>query len=271
MKKLFYLFALVCACVSFVSCEEEDNAIKLTVHTSAYDVVKDLKDVNGKLCFTGQLQDGLQIRVSFLVLKQKGNNVSIVSNDTRYLTHIEEIASYTTEELEPGDYSVIVTSDFVKGKTEYNQISISEQYKGFSVTCLQSAGVYNAFGTAYMRDIMMDSKKEVTLNTIRRGSLVTFLLKNTDKMTDNSYSLAMEKFSYTAYGHFAEDFNYNTQTMMHTWATATTGVQHYCATTGAVTNPMSLRWQGDDFSQKLSNGKDVVFEVDFATGKVTAK
>ena len=29
MKKLFYLFALVYACVSLVSCEEEDNAIKI--------------------------------------------------------------------------------------------------------------------------------------------------------------------------------------------------------------------------------------------------
>ena len=40
MKKLFYLFALVYACVSLVSCEEEDNAIKLTINTSVYDVVK---------------------------------------------------------------------------------------------------------------------------------------------------------------------------------------------------------------------------------------
>ena len=52
MKKLFYLFALVYACVSLVSCEEEDNAIKLTINTSVYDVVKDLKDAKRMSCPT---------------------------------------------------------------------------------------------------------------------------------------------------------------------------------------------------------------------------
>lgn len=97
MKKLFYLFALVYACVSLVSCEEEDNAIKLTINTSVYDVVKDLKDAKGDLYFTDELSDGLRIRVSFLVVKQAGNDVSIVANDSRYLSNISAIASYTTE------------------------------------------------------------------------------------------------------------------------------------------------------------------------------
>lgn len=220
MKKLFYLFALVYACVSLVSCEEEDNAIKLTINTSVYDVVKDLKDAKGDLYFTDELSDGLRIRVSFLVVKQAGNDVSIVANDSRYLSNISAIASYTTEELEPGDYSVIVTSDFVKGNIEYNQVSINKQYKGLSVECLQSAGVYNAFGTAYMSDIVMDSKKEITLNTVRKGGLVTFLLKNTDKMTDDSYTLTMEKFTYTAYGKFGDDFSYRTE------ASNTSGRRH---------------------------------------------
>ena len=45
-----------------VSCEdEEDNAIKLTVNTSAYDVVKGLKSVDGNLFFTGELTVGLQL------------------------------------------------------------------------------------------------------------------------------------------------------------------------------------------------------------------
>ena len=122
MKKLFYLFALVYACVSLVSCEEEDNAIKLTINTSVYDVVKDLKDAKGDLYFTDELSDGLRIRVSFLVVKQAGNDVSIVANDSRYLSNISAIASYTTEELEPGDYSVIVTSDFVKGNIDQQTV-----------------------------------------------------------------------------------------------------------------------------------------------------
>lgn len=271
MKKLFYLFALVYACVSLVSCEEEDNAIKLTINTSVYDVVKDLKDAKGDLYFTDELSDGLRIRVSFLVVKQAGNDVSIVANDSRYLSNISAIASYTTEELEPGDYSVIVTSDFVKGNIEYNQVSINKQYKGLSVECLQSAGVYNAFGTAYMNDIVMDSKKEITLNTVRKGGLVTFLLKNTDKMTDDSYTLTMEKFTYTAYGKFGDDFSYRTEAMQHKWTAGMTAVQHYCAATGAVIDPMTLGWQGDTYKIKLGNGKDVVLELDFATGKVTSK
>lgn len=268
MKKLFYL--LVCACISLVSCDNDDT-ITLTVDTSAYDAVKDLTDVEGNLYFTDQLTDELQIRVSYLVLKQDKNQVSIVSNATRYISDIKSIASYTTEELEPGEYSVIVVSDFVKGNAEFNEVTVNNQYKGFSVSCSESAGVYNAFGTAYMSDITVDSKKTVALNTIRRGSLVTFLLKNTDQMTNKSYSLTMEKFTYTAYGHFAEDFSYRTETMKHTWATDVKGVQHYCATTGAVINPMALNWQGTSLEKKLSNGKDVIFELDFASGKVTSK
>ena len=62
-----------------MSCEdEEDNAIKLTVNTSAYDVVKGLKSVDGNLLFTGELTDGLQLRFTYLVLKQGEEEVSIV-------------------------------------------------------------------------------------------------------------------------------------------------------------------------------------------------
>ena len=52
MKGLLYLFVCLCVCISLVSCEdEEDNAIKLTINTSAYDVVKGLKSVDGNLLF----------------------------------------------------------------------------------------------------------------------------------------------------------------------------------------------------------------------------
>ena len=122
-----------------------------------------------------------------------------------------------------------------------------------------------------MSDIVMDSKKEITLNTVRKGGLVTFLLKNTDKMTDDSYTLTMEKFTYTAYGRFGDDFSYRTEAMQHKWTAGMTAVQHYCAATGAVIDPMTLGWQGDTYKIKLGNGKDVVLELDFATGKVTSK
>lgn len=99
MKKLFYLFALVCVCLWFTSCEDDD-AVKLTINTSAYDVVKDLKDADGNLYFTGKLEDDLQIRISFLVRKHVSNSFEIVAQGIRYINDIKSIASYTTQELD---------------------------------------------------------------------------------------------------------------------------------------------------------------------------
>ena len=138
MKGLFYLFLCLCVCISLVSCEdEEDNAIKLTVNTSAYDVVKGLKSVDGNLLFTGELTDGLQLRFTYLVLKQGEEEVSIVAKDTRYVSNVKDVASYTTGELEPGEYRVVVVSDFVRGDKEFNWLAFDTQTKGFSVLGLR--------------------------------------------------------------------------------------------------------------------------------------
>ena len=277
MKKLFYLFALVCVCLWFTSCEDDD-AVKLTINTSAYDVVKDLKDADGNLYFTGKLEDDLQIRISFLVRKHVSNSFEIVAQGIRYINDIKSIASYTTQELEPGVYDVIIVSDFIKGEKEFNTVTANEQYKGLNVACKESAGVYNAFGTAYMADITVEKKTDVTLNTIKKGSLVTLLFKNTDQMKSASYKMSLEKFVYVALGSFGNEFNKKKGALEHPLTKSIISAQHYCASMEAQnsTDLLTVSWISGAFadgyySVELSNNEDKVIELDFATDQGTLK
>lgn len=277
MKKLFYLFALVCVCLWFTSCEDDD-AVKLTINTSAYDVVKDLKDADGNLYFTGKLEDDLQIRISFLVRKHVSNSFEIVAQGIRYINDIKSIASYTTQELEPGVYDVIIVSDFIKGEKEFNTVTTNEQYKGLNVVCKESAGVYNAFGTAYLADITVEKKTDVTLNTIKKGSLVTLLFKNTDQMKSASYKMSLEKFVYVALGSFGNEFNKKTGAFEHPLTKSIITAQHYCASMKAQnsTDLLTVSWISGAFadgyySVELSNNEDKVIELDFATNQGTLK
>ena len=277
MKKLFYLFALVCVCLWFTSCEDDD-AVKLTINTSAYDVVKDLKDADGNLYFTGKLEDDLQIRISFLVRKHVSNSFEIVAQGIRYINDIKSIASYTTQELEPGVYDVIIVSDFIKGEKEFNTVTTNEQYKGLNVVCKESAGVYNAFGTAYLADITVEKKTDVTLNTIKKGSLVTLLFKNTDQMKSASYKMSLEKFVYVALGSFGNEFNKKTGAFVHPLCKSIISAQHYCASMKAQnsTDLLTVSWISGAFadgyySVELSNNEDKVIELDFATNQGTLK
>lgn len=277
MKKLFYLFALVCVCLWFTSCEDDD-AVKLTINTSAYDVVKDLKDADGNLYFTGKLEDDLQIRISFLVRKHVSNSFEIVAQGIRYINDIKSIASYTTQELEPGVYDVIIVSDFIKGEKEFNTVTTNEQYKGLNVVCKESAGVYNAFGTAYLADITVEKKTDVTLNTIKKGSLVTLLFKNTDQMKSASYKMSLEKFVYVALGSFGNEFNKKTGAFEHPLTKSIISAQHYCASMKAQnsTDLLTVSWISGAFadgyySVELSNNEDKVIELDFATNQGTLK
>lgn len=267
MKVLFYLF--VCVCVLLMSCKkEEDNAIKLTVHTSAYEVVKNLKDAEGNLLFTGKLTDGLLLRISYLVLKQNEEEVSVVANDTRYISNVKDIASYTTGELEPGVYRVVVLSDFVKGHEEFNWLIFDAQNKGFSVTCVENVGVYNTFGVAYMDSVVVDSKKMITLNTSRRGSLLTLLLKNTDKMTEDWYSFGRkEHFIYAISGRLDEDIDYPDESGRCKWGLGTVSLQRYFPSVER--EILDVYWQGNTFSLLLKNGTDARVELDFASGEMT--
>ncbi len=273
MKKLFYLITVVCISTLFASCE--DDAVKLTINTSAYDVVKDLKDAEGNLYFVGLLEDGLQIRVSYMVVKQPNSfpeGYTIIAQDTRYINDINQTVSYTTNELEPGIYDVIVVSDFVKDGKEFNSIITNTQYSGFKVSHKRDGGVYNAFGVASMEDIIVDKKTEVTLNTIRKGALVTLLFKNIEtSLTSKTYRMSTEKFVYNAYGHFDNDFSYNTASLEHELTTSMKNAQHYCISYGTVNSPLSIGWQGGYFNVTLKDAEDEVVELDFATNKATLK
>lgn len=272
MKGLFYLFVYLCVCISLVSCEdEEDNAIKLTINTSAYDVVKGLKSVDGNLLFTGELTDGLQLRFSYLVLKQSEEEVSIVAKDTRYVSNVKDVASYTTGELEPGEYRVVVVSDFVRGDKEFNWLAFDTQTKGFSVICVENVGVYNAFGVAYMDGVVVDSKKTITLNTVRQGCVVTFLLKNRDKMTADPYDLkGKDYFKYAISGDLKEDFDFRDRAWDETrreWRPGVVSMQRYFL----AIDTLLMYLQNGMWAIPLINKPTVILELDFATGKVTAK
>lgn len=273
MKGLFYLFLCLCVCISLVSCEdEEDNAIKLTVNTSAYDVVEGLKSVDGNLLFTGELTDGLQLRFTYLVLKQGEEEVSIVAKDTRYVSNVKDVASYTTGELEPGEYRVVVVSDFVRGDKEFNWLAFDTQTKGFSVICVENVGVYNAFGVAYMDGVVVDSKKTITLNTVRQGCVLTFLLKNRDKMIGNFYNLeGTDHFKYTISGDLEEELDvlekaWETQ---REWNSSVADIQYYIP----AFETLFVHWQGDTLGLKLREVSVpvVTLELDFATGTITMK
>ena len=267
MKGLFYLFLCLCVCISLVSCEdEEDNAIKLTVNTSAYDVV------DGNLFFTGELTDGLQLRFTYLVLKQGEEEVSIVAKDTRYVSNVKDVASYTTGELDPGEYRVVVVSDFVRGDKEFNWLAFDTQTKGFSVICVENVGVYNAFGVAYMDGVVVDSKKTITLNTVRQGCVLTFLLKNRDKMIGNFYNLeGTDHFKYTISGDLEEELDvlekaWETQ---REWNSSVADIQYYIP----AFETLFVHWQGDTLGLKLREVSVpvVTLELDFATGTITMK
>ena len=273
MKGLFYLFLCLCVCISLVSCEdEEDNAIKLTVNTSAYDVVKGLKSVDGNLLFTGELTDGLQLRFTYLVLRQGEEEVSIVAKDTRYVSNVKDVASYTTGELDPGEYRVVVVSDFVRGDKEFNWLAFDTQTKGFSVICVENVGVYNAFGVAYMDGVVVDSKKTITLNTVRQGCVLTFLLKNRDKMIGNFYNLeGTDHFKYTISGDLEEELDvlekaWETQ---REWNSSVADIQYYIP----AFETLFVHWQGDTLGLKLREVSVpvVTLELDFATGTITMK
>ena len=57
-------------------------------------------------------------------MKQGEEEVSIVAKDTRYVSNVKDVASYTTGELDPGEYRVVVVSDFVRGDKEFNWLDL---------------------------------------------------------------------------------------------------------------------------------------------------
>ena len=265
MKKQFGVFILLCMCALFISCEDDDDRITLTVHTSAYDVFSTLKDVDGVPYFTDRLPDGLEVRFCYMVVKQRENlseEDEVIATEFVYVDDISSTVSYTTGELVPGVYNVYVTTDLVKGDRIYNSINV-DQYLAPIVKCDVFAGVYNAFGAAFQKDILIESKTEITLDSRRIGSLVTLLFKNnTEDRTE--YQMSTEKFEF--YTH-TNAFSGNTKPGIHTMGASTTFAQHYCASA----TDFYIGCNGSYPEFTLTDGRDKMIELNLATGQATEK
>ena len=213
-----------------------------------------------------------ELRLIYLPDLACEEEVSIVAKDTRYVSNVKDVASYTTGELDPGEYRVVVVSDFVRGDKEFNWLAFDTQTKGFSVICVENVGVYNAFGVAYMDGVVVDSKKTITLNTVRQGCVLTFLLKNRDKMIGNFYNLeGTDHFKYTISGDLEEELDvlekaWETQ---REWNSSVADIQYYIP----AFETLFVHWQGDTLGLKLREVSVpvVTLELDFATGTITMK
>lgn len=266
MKKHLSLLMMLCICALFSSCEDdEDNRITLTVHSSAYDVFSTLKDVDGTPYFTDQLPDGLEVRFCYFIVKKaesSSDNDKVVAKEFVYTDDIRSTVTYTTGELLPGIYHAYVTTDLVKGGRYYNSLNV-DQYLAPIVKCEVLAGEYNAFGTASQKDIPVDRKTEITLDTQRKGSLVTLLFKNTPAEGGN-YLMYGDKFEFYTHGNY---FSGNTTQEWHDFSASTNNVRHYCASS----TEFCIGWDGGYPKFTLSDGRDKVIELDFATLQATEK
>lgn len=264
MKKQLSIFILMCLCTFFVSCEDDDT-ITLTVHTSAYDVFSTLKDVDGIPYFTDRLPDGLQVRFCYMVVKQAENlsdDDRVIATEFVYADNINSTVSYTTGELMPGMYNVYVTTDLVQGSKIYNSINV-DQYLAPIVKCDALAGVCNAFGTASQKNLPIEEKTEITLDTRRKGALVTLLFTNNSEEGDD-YMMSTEKFEF--YTH-TDNFSGNTTVGLHKAGASTASAQHYCAS--ATDFYIGCNGSYPEFS--LTDGRDRVIELNLATGQAVAK
>lgn len=266
MKKQLSLLMMLCICALFASCEDdEDNRITLTVHSSAYDVFSTLKDVDGMPYFTDQLPDGLEVRFCYFIVKKaesSSDNDKVVAKEFVYTDDIRSTVTYTTSELLPGIYHAYVTTDLVKGDRAYNSINVN-QYLAPIVKCSVTAGEYNAFGTAREKDILVEQKTEITLDTQRKGSLMTLLFKNVPA-GGGSYMMSEEKFEF--YTH-TNNFSGNDAHASHNLSAGTASARHYCASS----TEFYISWDGGYPEFALSDGRDKVIELDFSTLQATEK
>lgn len=261
MKTLSTIFSVLCLCAILASCEDDDK-ITITVNTSAYEVFSTLKDVNGEFYFVDKLPDGLEVRYSYVVVREADNlseDDEVVERQILYSDNIRSIVSYTTGELFPGIYRVYVTTDLVQGNKEFNTLSI-DQYLAPIVKCASFNGVYNAFGDAAVEELLVEEKTEIDLDTERKGALVTLLFKNTPQSTE--YSMQTENYEFYSWD---DRFSNNSSRGTHEIDATVTWAQHYCGSD----SEFYIYWDGGYKTIPLSNGKDKIVEMDYATNQIT--
>lgn len=263
MKQLSAIISMLCLCVILISCEDDDK-ITLTVNTSAYEVFSTLKDASGNYCFTDKLPDGLEVRYSYVVVREPNNlseDAEVVEKQMLYSDNIKSIVSYTTHELIPGIYRVYVTTDLIKGNIEYNALTI-DQYLAPVVASASNSGVYNAFGDAAVADLLIEEKTEIDLDTQRKGTLMTLFFKNVPQSTE--YSMQTEDYEFYSYD---DRFSNNSSRATHRINSTATSAQHYCGSF----SDFYISWDGGYKTIPLSNGMDKIVEMDYATNQITVK
>ena len=263
MKKLSAIFSILCLCAILISCEDDDK-ITLTVNTSAYKVFSTLKDVNGDYCFTDKLPDGLDVRYSYVVVREPDNlseDAEVIETKMLYSDDIKSVVSYTTSELIPGIYRVYVTTDLVKGNKEYNTLTI-DQYLAPAVKSASNSGVYNAFGDAAEEELLIEKKTEIDLDTERKGTLLTLFFKNVPQSTE--YSMQTENYEF--YSH-EDRFSNNSSRATHQIGATAISAQHYCGSF----SDFYISWEGGYKTIPLSNGMDKIVEMDYANNSITVE
>lgn len=263
MKKISTILSVLCLCAVLISCEDDDK-ITLTVNTSAYEVFSTLKDASGNYCFTDKLPDGLEVRYSYVVVREPDNlseDAEVVEKQMLYSDNIKSVVSYTTSELIPGIYRVYVTTDLVKGNREYNTLTI-DQYMAPVVKSASNGGIYNAFGDAAVEELLIEKKTEIDLDTERKGTLLTLFFKNVPQSTE--YSMQTENYEFYSYDN---RFSNNSSRATHQIGATATSAQHYCGSF----SDFYISWEGGYKTIPLSNGMDKIVEMDYDTNQITVK
>lgn len=191
MKKKSFLAMLLCV-VLFCSCDKDGvpgNKVRIDIQTSAFDVVKNLKDAQGKIYFTDTLPQGYRMRVHCFVYRYATSSLdhdTPVSMQVAYLDDVTAVAGFSVE-TDPGDFRVITTADLVKMSGErvamaYNDIANRDRSVEVTVKFKNNGGYLNAVGTVASERFSLEggSKKEVNLEMQPIGALITTTFFNVD-------------------------------------------------------------------------------------------
>lgn len=204
MKKTFLCLLLCLPAILFSSCDEDSvpsDKVRLQIQASAFDVVKNLKDTEGNLYFTGKLTDGYRLRITCIVYSYAKSFIESEKQEsiqTAYLDDVTGMASFTVE-TDPGDFRVIATADLVKMNGNnvalaYNDIVSDIDFINVSVNFKNNGGYLNAAGTADSERISLEggNKADVSLNIQPIGSLITTCFYNVDasKCKEITYRLS---------------------------------------------------------------------------------
>ncbi|WP_300725973.1 hypothetical protein [uncultured Bacteroides sp.] len=267
MLKKIVLGVVAALCIVLTSCSSDDDSIRLTVKSNAYDVFRSLVDENGQRLIPDQLENGRQVRFSYFLLKwpeRSSDNSKIIETRQVYADNIKSTVEYTSPELEPGKYYVIVVADLIDPAKEYNILTIDDF--GYILNNKEVAGALNAFGVAYDDNLEIDSKKEIVLNPQRKGALVTLLLKNSHLMTQTNCTFH-SGFEYFACGVYWR-FSANSKLVDYELSPDITKIQYYTIAGEGVFGKGLIKLDGaKTYDIQPQHGENIVVQYDYETRK----